>query len=226
MATACFALGSNLGDRRDNLDRALRLLRQRPDVAVERVSSYHETEPVGGPAGQGRYLNAAAVVRTDLPPLDLLRLLLDVEQQLGRVRGERFGPRTIDLDLLLYDDVVAGRRTTLPHPRMHERAFVLVPLAEVAPRAVHPVIGSTCAICSCDCVGATVVSCGTAGGGDRLNQRHRSGDRAGVRRRRADVIVHGRRSADAASAWRRRFRNAACSAFLLADLRDMQQCAG
>src|ERR1700674_1271712 len=99
---AYVALGSNLGDRRALLDDALARLRLQPGVAVLGVSSYHETAPVGGPAGQGQYLNAVAQVRTTLDALTLLRVLLAVEAQMGRVRAERFGPRNIDLDLLLY----------------------------------------------------------------------------------------------------------------------------
>jgi 2-amino-4-hydroxy-6-hydroxymethyldihydropteridine diphosphokinase len=137
---AYIALGSNLGDRRDNLERALALLRARAGVVVTAVSSFIETEPVGGPP-QGRFLNAAAALETALSPHDLLAMLLDIEQQLGRVRAERWGPRVIDLDLLLCgNEVAADPDLTLPHPRMHERRFVLEPLAEIAADAVHPVL--------------------------------------------------------------------------------------
>src|SRR5262249_31266750 len=146
--TAYIALGSNLGDRRDNLDRALAHLRVSPGIAVAKVSSYHETDPVGGPAGQGKFLNAAAELQTDLSPEDLLLLLLAVEMKLGRVRAERFGPRIIDLDMLLYDAQAVEIHTAdldlvVPHPRMHQRAFVLEPLVEIAPLAVHPGLVST-----------------------------------------------------------------------------------
>src|SRR6516164_10038767 len=100
--TAYLALGSNLGDRAALLDAAIARLRLRPGIDVSCVSSHHETEPVGGPAGQGKYLNAVAHLRTTLTALQLLHVLQAVETQLGRVRTERFGPRTIDLDLLLY----------------------------------------------------------------------------------------------------------------------------
>jgi 2-amino-4-hydroxy-6-hydroxymethyldihydropteridine diphosphokinase len=144
MITAYIALGSNLGDRRDFLDRAVQFLRAEPGISVTRVSTYLETAPVGGPPGQGLYLNAAAELQTDLPPEQLLRVLLRVEQQLGRVRQERYGPRTVDLDLLLYGDARCETPAlTLPHPRMHERSFVLEPLAEIAPHAVHPILGRT-----------------------------------------------------------------------------------
>ncbi len=133
-ATAYIALGSNLGDRWDYLNRAMAELRSRPGVEVTRVSSIYETAPVGGPSGQGPYLNAAAELHTTLPPAILLQLLLDVESGLGRVRAERDGPRTIDLDLLLYDDMVRDDpELTLPHPRLHQRLFVLQPLAEMRP---------------------------------------------------------------------------------------------
>jgi 2-amino-4-hydroxy-6-hydroxymethyldihydropteridine diphosphokinase len=142
--TAYIALGSNLGDRQGYLDRALTELRARPGIEVIRVSHYLNTKPVGGPPGQGPYLNAAAELRTTLEPKELLGVLLEVEQMLGRERHERFGPRTIDLDLLLYGDLVCNDADlTVPHPRMHERRFVLEPLAEIAPQAMHPLAKST-----------------------------------------------------------------------------------
>src|SRR5690349_2481281 len=97
--TAYIALGSNLGDRRDYLDRAVKALRERPGITVVKVSSYHETEPLGGPPGQQLYLNAAAELRTDLEAVDLLQALLEIENSLGRTRSVRYGPRTLDLDL-------------------------------------------------------------------------------------------------------------------------------
>src|SRR5262249_21713097 len=137
--TAYIALGSNLGDRRAFLDRALMALR--PHVSIPRVSSYYVTAPVGGPPGQGPYLNGVAELETTLAPEQLLKALLDVEQSLGRVRQEKFGPRTIDLDVLLYGDLIHNSPDlTIPHPRLHERRFVLQPLAEIAPLVVHPVL--------------------------------------------------------------------------------------
>jgi 2-amino-4-hydroxy-6-hydroxymethyldihydropteridine diphosphokinase len=149
MATIAYlALGSNLGDRRDNLDRAVQSLRETLGIAVRAVSPYHETDPVGGPAGQGKYLNAAVAIETDLSPEDLLRKCLAIEAKLGRVRDERFGPRTIDIDLLLYSNQIIDQHTSdidlsVPHPRMHERLFVLEPLAAIAPLAVHALLEST-----------------------------------------------------------------------------------
>jgi 2-amino-4-hydroxy-6-hydroxymethyldihydropteridine diphosphokinase len=141
VARACVGLGANLGDREGNLRAALAVLQAPGDVRVVAVSSFHDTEPMGGPP-QPNYLNAAAVVETGLSPQDLLKRLLAIETALGRVRGERWGPRQIDLDLLLYEDrVILTQTLQVPHPRMHERRFVLAPLAEVAPDARHPVLG-------------------------------------------------------------------------------------
>jgi 2-amino-4-hydroxy-6-hydroxymethyldihydropteridine diphosphokinase len=141
MAIAYIGLGSNLGDRAAHLHAALDRLRTRG--TVEAVSPFLETDPVGY-AEQPRFLNAAVRLRTTLPPDDLLRALLSIETTLGRVRTVRWGPRTIDLDLLLYDDLVRDDPgLTIPHPRMHERRFVLEPLAAIAPDAVHPVLGRT-----------------------------------------------------------------------------------
>jgi 3-oxoacyl-[acyl-carrier protein] reductase len=142
--TAYVALGGNLGDRQGYLDRALQVLQDQPDITVSQVSSYYETEPVGGPPGQGDYLNAVAEIQTDVPPAELLSRLLDIERQLGRERRERFGPRTIDLDLLLYgDQELQEPGLTIPHPELHQRGFVLEPFAEIAPQVVHPVLGET-----------------------------------------------------------------------------------
>ena len=142
--TAYIALGSNQGDRQAYLDQALNTLRAHPALTVAKVSSYHETAPIGGPPNQGQYLNAAAELHTDLPPRELLKVLLDVEQSLGRVRSEPNAPRTIDLDLLLYGDrVINEPDLVVPHPRMHERLFVLEPLAEIAPQAIHPEAGAS-----------------------------------------------------------------------------------
>jgi len=143
-STAYIALGSNQGDRRDYLDRAIQSLQEHPRIDVTQVSSYHETIPVGGPPGQSNFLNAAAELKTDLSARDLLNALLDVERALGRVRRERHGPRTIDLDLLLYEnEVLQEPGLTVPHPAMHEREFVLKPLADIAPRAIHPLLDAT-----------------------------------------------------------------------------------
>lgn len=138
---ALVALGSNLGDRERTLALAFEALGALPGTRLLRRSSLHETAPVGGPP-QGPYLNAAAALSTRLPPLELLRALLRIEREQGRERGERWGPRTLDLDLLAYGALVMhSPELTLPHPRMAERRFVLVPLAEIAPDWVHPALG-------------------------------------------------------------------------------------
>jgi 2-amino-4-hydroxy-6-hydroxymethyldihydropteridine diphosphokinase len=145
MATVYIGLGSNLGDREANLRRGIALLQEDKEIRVLEISAFHETEPVGGPP-QGPYLNAAAKLDTDLLPLDLLSRLKGVERRLGRVKTDvPDAPRTLDLDILFYDDVVIvdGKRLTVPHPRLPERAFALKPLAEIAPDVVHPRLGKT-----------------------------------------------------------------------------------
>ena len=132
-------LGSNLGDRREFIERAARLIDEIEGVELKSISSLIETEPVGGPP-QGRYLNGAAELETALEPQELLARLQEVEAGLGRVRKVLNGPRNIDLDILLFGDlVVEAGDLVLPHPRMCERAFVLEPLNEIAPGRVHPI---------------------------------------------------------------------------------------
>jgi 2-amino-4-hydroxy-6-hydroxymethyldihydropteridine diphosphokinase len=136
---AFVGLGSNLGDRERTLRAALDLLGRRPGVRVRRVSGFRETAPVGY-VDQPDFLNAAAEVETTLGARELLDQLLGVERSLGRSReGPRFGPRTIDLDLLLYGDAVVDEAgLTVPHPRLHERRFALEPLAELDPTLEVP----------------------------------------------------------------------------------------
>jgi len=139
--TAFVGIGSNLGDREDNLRLAVELLSAEDGVEVTAVYEIRETEPVG-PVEQGPFLNGAVRLETELGPRELLERLLAVEQRLGRVREERWGPRTIDLDLLLYgDEVIDERGLTVPHPRLGERRFVLEPLADLAPTLVVPGLG-------------------------------------------------------------------------------------
>ncbi len=144
--TAYIALGSNLGDREQTIESARSALDHHPRITTTRCSALIETDPVG-PAGQGPYLNGVTEISTDLSPRELLNALLDIERSHGRIRSEtdqRWGPRTLDLDLILYADrIIDEPGLTLPHPRMHERRFVLEPLAAIAPDAMHPVLNAT-----------------------------------------------------------------------------------
>jgi 2-amino-4-hydroxy-6-hydroxymethyldihydropteridine diphosphokinase len=146
MAQCLIGLGSNLGDRRATLERAVARLVERPRIARVAASRWRETSPAGGPPGQSAFLNGAATLETTLEPLELLAALQAVEGECGRVRAERWGPRTLDLDLLLYDRVVLEMPSlAVPHPRMAWRRFVLEPAAEIAPAMVHPTTGWTLA---------------------------------------------------------------------------------
>jgi 2-amino-4-hydroxy-6-hydroxymethyldihydropteridine diphosphokinase len=149
MATATPALiglGSNLGDRKTILEAAITALAETPGVDVRAVSTFHETSPVGGPEGQGAFLNAAAMLATTLDAEPLLDVLNGVEERAKRVRTVRWGARTLDLDLLLFgESVVRTRRLTIPHPRMALRRFVLAPAHEIAPSAIDPMTTRTIA---------------------------------------------------------------------------------
>lgn len=141
-ASAFIGLGSNLDNRSAYLKKALDALKREP-VTLQAVSPLYETTPLGGPP-QGRFLNACASLDTALPPVALLRRLQQIETALGRVRLERWGPRTIDLDLLIYGDVFMRTPVLdLPHPRMQERDFVLHPLLDIAPELRLPGSGKT-----------------------------------------------------------------------------------
>ncbi len=139
MARAYVALGANLGAREATLRRALELLDGREDTTVVAISQLRETDPVGL-LDQPRFLNGAVALDTELGPVELLAVLLEIERTLGRVRdGVRNGPRSIDLDLLLFDtETIGGPELTLPHPRLHERRFVLEPLADIDPELRVP----------------------------------------------------------------------------------------
>jgi len=146
--TAYIALGSNLGDRAATIEAARRAMHRPPEIETVRCSPLIETDPIGQP-GQGAYLNGVTEVSTTLRPGELLSVLLSIERSLGRVRNQtdqRWGPRTIDLDLILYSDqIIEQPGLSIPHPRMHERRFVLEPLVHIAPSAVHPVLNATAA---------------------------------------------------------------------------------
>jgi 2-amino-4-hydroxy-6-hydroxymethyldihydropteridine diphosphokinase len=131
---AVIALGANIGEPKENLDLAVALLREATDFQA--ISSYYSTAPVGGPK-QPDYLNAVCIVESDLPAVDLLALLHGIEKSMGRERIEHWGPRTIDLDLIQYGSLLsASEELQLPHPRAHERGFVLEPWHEIEPEAI------------------------------------------------------------------------------------------
>jgi 2-amino-4-hydroxy-6-hydroxymethyldihydropteridine diphosphokinase len=139
---AYVGLGSNLGDRAAHLLLGLSALSRLPKTHLLRLSPVYETEPVGPP--QPPYLNMVAELETELSPKGLLAEMLRIEKALGRERRERWGPRTLDLDLLLYGDLVLEEAgLSVPHPRLHERAFVLVPLLDLLPEGRHPLLGQS-----------------------------------------------------------------------------------
>ena len=145
---AYIGMGGNLGSREQNLQAAAVRLDEMPGIAVKRVSRFIETKPEGGPPGQDNYLNAAAEIETTLSPTELLRALHEIEAALKRDHANepRWGSRTCDLDILLMGELVLNESDlTIPHPRMHERRFVLGPLSQIAPEVVHPVLKRTVA---------------------------------------------------------------------------------
>ena len=134
MAIVYLGLGSNVGDRRAFLAQAVAEMEEF-EIDVRKISSIIETKPVGGPIGQDKYLNAVLECETDLSPEDLLEILQSIEHKLGRVRTVQDGPRTIDIDILLYDELqIKTANLTIPHPRMLNRDFVMIPLKEIAPQ--------------------------------------------------------------------------------------------
>jgi 2-amino-4-hydroxy-6-hydroxymethyldihydropteridine diphosphokinase len=140
LSTAYISIGSNLGDRLEYMREAIRKMRQSKEIEIRKASSVYETQPTDY-KDQPWFLNMVLEFETVLEPLNLLELLLGIENQMGRKRSQRYAPRNIDLDLLLYEDMVLNSdKLTLPHPRMHQRRFVLVPLAEIAPTIVHPLL--------------------------------------------------------------------------------------
>ncbi len=144
ISRAFIAIGANLGDRSATIRSALGALDRSPGIGVIRVSTLIENPAVGGPAGAPPFLNGAAELATTLDPHALLARLLEVERSLGRERRQKWAPRTIDLDLLLYgDQIIRSDDLTLPHPLMHARNFVLIPLAQIAPDVLHPTLRKT-----------------------------------------------------------------------------------
>ncbi|NBO91891.1 MAG: 2-amino-4-hydroxy-6-hydroxymethyldihydropteridine diphosphokinase [Planctomycetia bacterium] len=223
------ALGSNVGDRSRHLMLAVAAI-AREGVAVTRRSGLYETAPVGGPQGQGAYLNAVVEVETDLTPEELFAVLCRIENELGRERLVYHGPRTIDLDLLMMGNETRTTPTLhLPHPRMHERLFVLEPMAEMAPGVVHPVLGKTVAQLRADLTGVTAL--GMSPGRELAGLRVLvTGSTGGIGRAialelasaGAWIVVHGRRDGDeVAEAIHRRGGRAE---MLRADLREQEGC--
>ena len=144
MIPCLLSFGSNLGDRREMLAGAWRVLGQTENILTVKLSSFYETEPVGGPAGQPKYLNAAGIIQTTRLPEELLTLLQTIEADFGRVRAERWGARTLDIDILLYGDQIVERpHLTIPHVAMLHRQFVLEPAQEIAADWIHPMTKKT-----------------------------------------------------------------------------------
>jgi 2-amino-4-hydroxy-6-hydroxymethyldihydropteridine diphosphokinase len=145
MVQAFLGLGSNLGQREDSIERAVAALAQTPGIVVRRRAGLYETEPVGV-CDQPWFLNTVVEIETELSPSELLTVCKQIERSLGRRERMRYGPREIDLDILFYDDVIVSEKDLqIPHAQVHRRRFVLVPLCEIAPDHVHPILRTTVA---------------------------------------------------------------------------------
>ena len=139
MERVLLGFGSNFGTCRKTLEDGWRELAAVPEIETVQISRFHETQPIGGPADQPNYLNAVALIRTTLTPQQLLDVLHDIERRFGRVRTERWGPRTLDIDILLFGDLIVKTETLIiPHLEMLKRDFVMLPALEVAPDFIHP----------------------------------------------------------------------------------------
>ncbi|PRR83410.1 2-amino-4-hydroxy-6-hydroxymethyldihydropteridine diphosphokinase [Clostridium vincentii] len=137
---AFLSIGSNMGDKEGNLNTAIKALRDNSNIIVEKVSSFIITEP-WGKVDQDEFVNGAIKIKTLLSPKDLMKSLLNIEEDMKRVRRVKWGPRIVDLDIIFYDDLISeDDYVTLPHPRMEERQFVLIPLNEIAPNKIHPIL--------------------------------------------------------------------------------------
>jgi 2-amino-4-hydroxy-6-hydroxymethyldihydropteridine diphosphokinase len=139
MYIAYIGIGSNLGDRKNNCERAIELLKRR-GISIKKRSSLHETQP-WGVRNQPLFLNMAIEIETDYTPKELLTIVKDIEAKIGRQKTFPWGPRVVDLDILIFNEmVIRSQELTIPHPYMHKREFVLEPLQEIAPDLVHPVL--------------------------------------------------------------------------------------
>ena len=159
MTKCAIALGSNLGNSFDILENSLQGLANTPGIDLIATSSFYQTKPIGPP--QPDYLNGCAVLEVQQKPEELLTILQSIELQFGRVRTEKWGARTLDLDLILYEDLVVNTpQLTIPHPRLQDRAFVLVPLAEIAPNWIEPVSKKAIAQLAkeVDCTGVKLIN--------------------------------------------------------------------
>lgn len=142
MSIAYISIGSNLGNREENCAHAIKLI-ERNGITVRKQSQMYETEP-WGVKDQPKFINMAIEVETDKKPEELLRVLKEIEKEIGRTETAKWGPRVIDLDILFYDDLILKRlELEIPHPLLHEREFVLKPLCEIVPDKRHPVTGKT-----------------------------------------------------------------------------------
>ena len=143
MHAAYIGFGSNIGDRLKHIQNAIHILSKMEEITLQKISSIYKTDPVGYEA-QAQFLNGAAAIQTSLSPLSLLHTLKNIETTVGRQHRIRWGPREIDLDILIYGDLcLQTEKLVVPHPEMHLRRFVLAPLAEIAPDVVHPVFQKT-----------------------------------------------------------------------------------
>ena len=228
--TAYIALGSNLGDRAQHLDQALQFLAQSPGVAVVKVSAYHETAPVGGPAGQGPYLNAAAELHTTLAADPVSRLLLDIENKLGRVRREHHGPRTVDLDLLLFGQ----EKITSTNPDLIVRIHACMSgyscwsrWPRSRPWRCTRSWAARSTICCGGCVGPGIGSCSACGPWSPARPAASAGPLPwSFARGGADVIIHGRRSPQRAhDLFAQVLHEGVRSQVIMADLRLESECA-
>jgi len=144
MFSVLLSFGSNLGDRHKTLNDAWHVLEYTEGIQTVRLSPFYETEPLGGPAEQPKYINAAGIIQTHLPPMELLRTLQKIEYTFGRIRAERWGARTLDIDILLYEDrIVDLLMLTIPHVEMLHRQFVLMPAQDIAADWIHPLTKKT-----------------------------------------------------------------------------------